>query len=200
MAFWHDAGVPIVDATDFSEEAIARVAEDWAGRGTYRVLDVAGENSFAGVEAYPLVSCMNVLLHILDEAAFRKALANLARVIEPQGYLLLAEPVLTGGVRPQSRKNKVSKRRNLTDYTEPLSAAGIELIDIQPAAAIAGDPVEAPNRALLFALQLWWWTVLAIDKIPALRTPLVRVVEVADGLARRAGFAQTGRLLLFKRN
>src|SRR5207248_8037048 len=77
--FWHRARVPHVDAIDFSEASIARVSERWAGGGEYRVGDVAAPGAFAGMGPYPLVSCMNVLLHVLEEEAFRVARANLAK-------------------------------------------------------------------------------------------------------------------------
>jgi hypothetical protein len=36
---------------------------------------------------------MKVLLHVLDDAAFERALSNLAGAVAPGGYLLLAEPI-----------------------------------------------------------------------------------------------------------
>jgi 2-polyprenyl-3-methyl-5-hydroxy-6-metoxy-1,4-benzoquinol methylase len=194
--FWHAAGVGRVDAIDFAEQSIDDVRARWPRSGVYRVVDLADDKAFSELGTYPLVSCMNVLLHILDDSAFERALANVARVVAPGGHLLLAEPARIARVQLAPGRSGRSRSRPLAAYAAP----GLTLLDVQPAAAIAGDPIDAPNRLAMLTVRAWWLAVLAGDRfLPPLRRLMSSSVAGADELARRAGWATTGKLLLFHR-
>lgn len=197
---WHALGFPTVDAVDFVPEAVERVRA-MAGPGDHvRVADITEPGVFDGREPYDLVSCMNVLLHVVDEAAFGVALANVASAVAPGGLLLLAEPAALGPLAPPTDGAVTSRVHALADYRQPPREAGLELVAVRPAVAITGDPVEIRGPFAQRAQGVWWRTVRRVDRVPFLRAPLGWVVNVVDETARRFGLAETGKLLLFRRS
>ncbi len=193
--YWHAAGVQRVDATDFADEAITRIRERWPDGGDYLVADLTAPGSLRSLGTFPLVSCMNVLLHVLDREGFQLALSNLAAAVAPDGYLLLAEPALVARNRRNTGRDGVSLSRPLEEF----AFSDLDLVDVRAAAAIAGDPIDAIHPAAMLALRIWWWGVIAADKVGPARELVARVVEGSDQIARWAGWSTTGKLLLFQR-
>ena len=197
---WHALGFPTVDAVDFVEESVARVRAMAGEADDVRVADIASPGVFDGREPYDLVSCMNVLLHVVDPDAFGVALANAGSAVAPGGLLLLAEPAAVGPVAPAGDAAVTSRIHALDDYRVPLTAAGLELVATRPAMSITGDPVEIRGPLARRAQRLWWRGLLKVDgRVPALRAPLASVMRIVDEAAGRLGAAETSKLLLFRR-
>lgn len=196
---WHALGLPTVDAVDFVEESVARVRAMAREADDVRVADITAPGVFDGREPYDLVSCMNVLLHVVDPTEFAVALANVAAPVAPGGLLLLAEPAALGTVAPVDGV-VTSRIHALDDYRAPLAAAGLELLAMRPAMSITGDPVEIRGPLARRAHRLWWRGLLKADgRLPRLRRPLAGVMRVVDEAAGRMGAAETSKLLLFRR-
>jgi 2-polyprenyl-3-methyl-5-hydroxy-6-metoxy-1,4-benzoquinol methylase len=197
---WHALGFCRVDAVDFVSEAVERVSAMAGADDDVRVADISQPGALEGREPYALVSCMNVLLHVVDDREFGIALDTVASAVAPGALLLLAEPAALGPVSPDGGGSVTSRVRPLADYRDPLRRAGLELVAVRPALAITGDPVETRPPLARWALRLWWRGVMKVDRVRGLRGPLAWVVEVVDGAARRFGLAETGKLLLFRRS
>jgi SAM-dependent methyltransferase len=197
---WHALGFPTVDAVDFVPESVER-ARAIAGEGDdVRLADIGEPGAFVGREPYDLVSCMNVLLHVVDDAEFAVAIHNVASAVAPGGLLLLAEPAALGPVASVDDPAVTSRIHALDDYRSPLREAGLDLVAVRPATSITGDPVEIRGPVAHRAQRLWWRSVRKFDSVPALRPPLAQVVGIVDKAARRWGAAETSKLLLFRRS
>ena len=197
---WHALGFPTVDAVDFVEASVARVRAIAPEADDIRVADISAPGVFDGRQPYDLVSCMNVLLHVVDPVKFGVALQNVAGAVAPGGLLLLAEPAAVGPVAPAGGAAATSRIHALDEYRGPLADAGLELVAMRPAMAITGDPVEVRGPLVRRAQRLWWRGLLRVDaRVPALRAPLGGVMQVVDEAARRMGAAETSKLLLFRR-
>jgi SAM-dependent methyltransferase len=196
---WHGLGFAQVDAVDFVEESLQHVRALAGPQDDLRVADISAPGVFADREPYELVSCMNVLLHVVDPAEFGVALANVASAVAPGGLLLLAEPAALRPIPPTTDGPVTSRVHALDDYVGPLADAGLQLVEVRPALSITGDPVEVRGALARRAHRRWWRGVLRLDRYPRMRRPLGWVVEVVDETARRLGAAETSKLLLFRR-
>jgi 2-polyprenyl-3-methyl-5-hydroxy-6-metoxy-1,4-benzoquinol methylase len=197
---WQELGFPVVDAVDFVEESVARVRAHARPADDVRVADITAPRIFEGRQRYDLVSCMNVLLHVVHPGQFGMALANVASAVAPGGLLLLAEPAAVGPISPADGADLSSRVHALDDYLGPMSVAGLELVDLRPAMAITGDPVERRGPVARHAQRLWWRGVLAADRrVPTLRGALGAAMQVVDQAARRLGAAETSKLVLFRK-
>src|SRR6266581_1939119 len=85
---WRELGARRIDACDLVPAAVEALRATFGPLGRYEVADIAAERGF-GDATYPLVCCMNVLLHVTDEDRFETAIANVARLVAPGGRLLL---------------------------------------------------------------------------------------------------------------
>jgi SAM-dependent methyltransferase len=107
-----------------------------------------------GAGTRDIVSAMDVLFHIVDEAAFAAALRNICALLRPGGLLLYSDFFLHGPT--QQVAHRVS--RSLSDVEEAMGAAGLEVVERRPLFYLMNDPLDARSRALRMA----WFAAAAI--------------------------------------
>jgi len=199
VEFWRKYGAR-VDGCDLVPVAAERLTARYGDLGRFWVADVAQPGSL-GADRYNLVTCLNVLLHVTDDALFDQALANVAAAVAPGGHLLLAEPILVHEEleRPYD-PNRHSRARALHRYTEPLTAAGLELAALEGATVLANNPIEAGSPRSMERLQRWWRFVAGKSRAnPGSARWLGPVVYLADGVVLRFGAAPSSKFALFRR-
>jgi SAM-dependent methyltransferase len=193
-SYWLARGSGSVDGCDLVPVAVERLNERFRGRGTFVVADLAGEPPPVP-GSYTTVTAMNVLLHIRDEDAFDRALANLARLVAQGGHLLIADPVLLAG-RPVLADT--SRTRPLDRYVDVLRGHGLELADLAPTTVLGADPIEARGRWERRVSRGWWRLVKAADR-RRLGSVAGLAIYLLDPIALMTGWAPTGKFLLFRR-
>jgi SAM-dependent methyltransferase len=199
---WHGLGVPRVDGCDLVPDVTARLNAAHGPRGDHFVVsDVGAEDPGLPDERYGLVSVFNVLLHLVDDVPFERGLSNVARLVAPGGHLLLVEPILFDPAYERPRTPEQSSRaRPLAAYREPLVAAGLELVDIRGAVALANNPMEAGSPRAFARYNRWWkWVVRRAKRRPGRAWWLGPLVVTADRLAVAAGAAPSSKIALFRR-
>ena len=203
VRFWRSLGVRRVDGCDLVAEAVAgveREATAAGAEGSFVVADIGAAGALPAA-TYPIVSCLNVLLHVVDEDAFDRALANIAALVEPGGALILAEPILLDAAYEVANDGtRHSSARTLARYRTPLEAAGLELVDVRPATVLANNPMEARSRPA-HARYLRWWRFVASRSRADARSArwLGPLVLGLDRLAMLTGQAPSTKFALFRR-
>jgi SAM-dependent methyltransferase len=199
---WHDLGVPRVDGCDLVPAAVERLEAEFGARGDrFVVADIGAADPGLPAGPYDLVSIMNVLLHLTDDEAFRRALASIAGLVAPGGRLILVEPILLDASyeRPKSA-TQTSRARALAAYRDPLLAAGLELVELRGAAAMANNPIEAGSRAAYDRYLRWWrWVAPRAKASPRSIRWIGPLMLVLDRLALAAGAAPSSKIVLFRR-
>jgi 2-polyprenyl-3-methyl-5-hydroxy-6-metoxy-1,4-benzoquinol methylase len=188
VEYWSRRGAR-VDGSDLVELAVRRLSERYPG--DFRLLDISMERPAA---EYDLVSCMNVLLHVIDDEAFERALEHLAGAVAPGGALLLAEPIAS-----QEWSGTTSRARALDRYVEPLAAAGLRLVAIAGTTVIGANPIERSAR-LDRLWRLWWSGASRIARRSRVASGLLgRVIYALDPTLLRLGLEPSGKFALFER-
>ena len=200
VRFWRSMGIARVDGCDLVPAAVA-AATDTAGEvgaeGQYVVADLSMPGVLEG-RAYGLVSCFNVLLHLVDDDAFSVALANVAGLVADGGYLVLAEPILLDPSFERPRDpSRASRARPFAAYRDGLVAAGLELVALEPATVLANNPIEAQSARMLGYYERWWRFVKRRDR--ARSRWIGALVAGLDRVAIRTGQAPTTKFALFRR-
>lgn len=202
--FWQRLGWQ-VDGCDLVPSAVDRLrqvhpdARFWAA-DVGSADGVLTPSDGVAAEGYELVTATSVLLHVTEDEAFGRALANVAAAVKPGGHLLLVEPALTIK-KKQAPYNpaKHSRARLLRSYRRPLRKLGLELVAVEPTTVLAANPLEASSKKKLGRYQSWWRLVSKSRE----RQGAVRWVGPAmyllDGLLMRTNEAPTSKLLLFRR-
>jgi len=110
------------------------------------------------------VSAFDVLFHIVDDARFRTALGNIARLLKPDGLFFWSDNFIR---RPALRVvHQVS--RSLAETSDLLAAAGFTIVERVPMFVLMNYPADTR-----WALLRWAWTAMVA---PAM------VSELAGGL------------------
>lgn len=199
---WHDMGVPRVDGCDLVPAAVERLETDFGARGDrFVAADIGAPDPGLPAGPYGLVSVMNVLLHLTDDEAFRRALANIAALVAPGGRLILVEPILVDPTyeRPAT-ETQTSRARVFAAYRDPLRAAGLELVELRGALAMANNPIEAGSRAAYDRYLRWWrWVARRAKSSPRSIRWLGPLMLVLDRLALATGAAPSSKIVLFRR-
>lgn len=203
IGFWRDLGVVRVDGCDLVADAVDRLNARFAdtGRFVQAALGEANAAGLAGGDRYPLVTILNVLLHVTDDGRFADALRQVADVVEPGGALLLVEPMLADGsyARPYDPA-AASRARPLAAYREPLEAAGLTLVDFRAATVLANNPIEAGSpRAFGRYQRLWRSIARRTKRNPRSARWIGPLLSVADRAAMATGAAPTSKIALFRR-
>ncbi len=201
VGWWLARGAGRVDGCDLVPDAVDRLRERFAqSGGRFTQADISQPGSL-GTETYSIVSCQNVLLHVTEDAAFRRALANIAGLVAPGGALLLTEPILLDAsyARPYDPE-KHSRARPLADYRDPLIEAGLRLEAVEGATALGNNPIEAGAAASMRRFARWWKLVARRTKArPGEAAWIGPIIYRLDPLVLRSGAAPSSKFALFRR-
>jgi SAM-dependent methyltransferase len=199
---WHDLGAIRVDGCDLVPDAVERLEAEFGGRGDRFVTsDIGAEAPGLPDGPYDLVSVMNVLLHVTDDVAFRRALGNVAGLVRAGGSLVLVEPILLDPSyeRPPT-ETQTSRARAFGAYQEPLLAAGLELIEVRGALAMANNPIEAGSRKAYDRYLRWWrWVARRAKTSPGSIRWIGPLMLQLDRVALATGAAPSSKIVLFRR-
>jgi SAM-dependent methyltransferase len=202
--FWQKLGWT-VDGCDLVPAAIDALKQQYPAAQFWQA-DVSSpvrlpdQSGGIAAESYDLVTATNVLLHVTEDDAFARALANVAAVVKPGGHLLLVEPALT--VKKEQAPYdpaRSSRARVLESYRGPLHDLGLELLTVEPTTVLAANPLEASSRKKLIRYQAWWRVVAESKQRPSMVRWLGPAMYVFDAALMRTKEAPTSKILLFRR-
>ncbi|MGH2840623.1 MAG: class I SAM-dependent methyltransferase [Solirubrobacteraceae bacterium] len=144
---WRRLGVAAPEGSDLTERATVALGARWPDLAIHR-FDAAGERTSLPPGSYDAISAMDVLFHIVDDAGFARALANLAGLLAPAGRLVFSDnfPALA----TPSAAHQVS--RTEADIRRALAQAGLEPVAMRPMFVLLNTPVDTRSRLL----RLWW--------------------------------------------
>jgi SAM-dependent methyltransferase len=157
---WHRLGAARVAGVDLAPAAVARLAERYPADDLRQADISGGEPPFD--RRFDLVSVMSVLLHVKDDDRFERAVGNLARLLEPDGLLLVMDPVITRGWwGPPVTESSNSRARPLAQWREVLERNRLELVELEPVTVLLANPADT-RSAFTYTLLDKYWTALAL--------------------------------------
>lgn len=193
-SYWLGRGARQIDGCDVVPLAVHRLNERFGATGRFAAADLSAP-TFPADGRYSTVTAMNVLLHITDEAGFRRALGHLARIVQPGGHLLVADPVMLVG---ESWVAATSRTRSLGTCVDALRHEGLDYVGVAPTTVLGADPIEARSR-LESAVSLAWWRLVTGADRRGLGRLAGLAIYLLDPLPLKIGWAPSGKFLLFRR-
>ena len=135
----------------------AVAVETLAGRfpaGRFVQADIGlslGEPLASEAGRYDVISAFDVLFHIVDDALYERALANIATLLKPGGTFVWSDNFVH---QPTVRvRHQVS--RSLADISSALNRAGLETVRRVPMFVLMNYPADTTSR-----LAQWAWTAM----------------------------------------
>jgi SAM-dependent methyltransferase len=146
---WLKLGASSVTGSDLSAAAVAGLRRAFP-RAEFAQWDIAEASRPASGPQYDLVSAFDVLFHIVDDARYVRALANIADLTRPGGHFLLSDNFLHGS----ALRGRHQVSRSLQEIDEALEAAGFERVLRLPVFFLLNTPVDSQSRLLRLSWRL----------------------------------------------
>lgn len=147
VALWKKFGVKDIVATDLTDASMRAVERRFPGVQTSR-FDVGAQDVPFPAESFDAVSCMDVVHHLMDDAAYQRAFENCARLLRSGGFLIFTDNFLHG---PAYRgPHHVS--RSLIHIEQALRTAGFQIVKRAPMFVLMNNPID--SRSSLF--KFYW--------------------------------------------
>ena len=160
---WHELGVRGVTGSDLTRTAVERLARRHPGDRFAR-FDVGAEKLPFEPASFDAISAMDVLFHIMEDARFERAFANIAALLKPDGVFAFSENCLHG---PELRTRNW-RSRPLHRIEAVVAAAGLEIVVRRPMFVLLNAPVDSRSRALRGSWSLVQRAARAHDRLGAL--------------------------------
>jgi SAM-dependent methyltransferase len=164
---WLRAGARVtgLDLTDVAVDELARSFPE----ARFVRADIGAADGIALDSAScDAASAMDVLFHIVDDAAYARAFVNIASVLKPGGWLLWSDNFL----RHATERVTHQASRSLDESVRCVEAAGFEIVDRVPMFVLMNYPADTTSR-----LARWAWTAMVAPA--ALAEPIGGLVGAA---------------------
>lgn len=150
LRLWRQLGAGRVEGSDLSERAVEWLRTEFPDTPMH-VLDLGAEPLGLEPDSYDAVSAMDMLFHILDDDAYRRALGNLARLARPGGTVIITENMLDG----RRLESPAQTSRSEQQIVQWLGEAGLQPIASVPMFVLLNGPADSTDPRLER-----WWTLL----------------------------------------
>jgi SAM-dependent methyltransferase len=153
--FWTRRGAHQVFGADLTEAAVQRLRERYP-HAEFLQADI-GEPDVPLPRTMDVVSAMSVLLHIVDEQRFERALENLMASLRPGGSLILVEPLIVHRWwGPPFGAHSNSRARPLSEYQRILASRGFTIVELRPALCLLANVMDTRSPLAYRALFTYW--------------------------------------------
>jgi 2-polyprenyl-3-methyl-5-hydroxy-6-metoxy-1,4-benzoquinol methylase len=153
VSLWQRLGVDprAITATDLTQASLKALERRFPGVHTAQ-FDLGSSGLPAAPGSFDAISCMDVLHHLMDDAAYERAIQNCAQLLRPGGALIFTDNFLHG---PAYRgPHHVS--RPLAQIEGAARAAGLQVRVRKPMFVLMNNPID--SRSALFK---FYWKALS---------------------------------------
>jgi len=176
---WLELGAAEIVGVDLTETSVSQLQLRYPGlRFVQRDISKQGDDLEGG---FNVVSAMDVLFHIVDQAGYQTALQNIHRLLKPDGYFVFSEFFLHG--KPVGAKHHMS--RMLRDIEAAVEAAGFSVVRRIPMHVLMNQPLDTRGS---LALRVWdrftdiierheWFGMLAGATLFPVEAMLIRILR-----------------------
>jgi len=152
---WQALGVESLAGLDISDWAVAQLTRVYPNGIFYRA-DISALPSLLPVEAFDVITAMDVLVHVVDDAAYLRALQNLRHTLRTGGYLLYSDTFFHG---PDKQSEDYWKGRSLSHVTAAMQTCGFEIVSRVPMSVLMSAPTDTRHRGI--NERIWEAVVIA---------------------------------------
>jgi SAM-dependent methyltransferase len=168
---WHALGVPQVIGVDITTKAVEELGRRFPG-DRFIELDIGADEPASRLTAHvshlSAVSAMDVLFHIVDDEAYRRAFVNIASALAPGGWFLWSDNFL----HHDTERVMHQASRSLAESEDAVRAAGFEIVERVPMFVLMNYPTDSTSKLGRLA-----WTAMVAPS--ALAEPLGWLVGAA---------------------
>ena len=142
---WRELMVKDITGADISKTAVENLKNTFKQQ-TFHQIDIGDVafNAQAGLKQFDLVSSMDVLFHIVDDARFEQAIANIASLMKDNAYFVYSDNFLNHEVfRGESQVSR-TKSYLLSVFEKN----NLKLVTRKPFMYLTNSPIDSKNPLL----------------------------------------------------
>jgi SAM-dependent methyltransferase len=132
------------DITSVVVETLAKKFDDFE----FVQMDIGQNEIPLAGQQFDIISCFDVLFHIVDDEKFATAIRNIYSLLKPGGILVFSDNFLHGS----SVRARHQVSRSLEEIETIVRGAGFQVSGRYPMFVIMAYPIDSHNRAAIF---LW---------------------------------------------
>jgi hypothetical protein len=157
LDYWTRRGVASVAGIDFSERAVEAGLRKHPGFDL-KTGDLSKADDFTPFRRYDIVTAIDVLYHVVDDAAWSAAMGNLLSLVAPEGYFIFSDKFPREGAwQPMPHV----RRRSRATWDERLAVSGFEVVRRIPVFVLMDDPIVCGSHPALGRLARLQWRLFA---------------------------------------
>jgi SAM-dependent methyltransferase len=140
---WRELGARHVVGSDLTRaavEAMGRRRPD----GEFVQLDITGDLAELGGRQFDVVSAFDILFHIVDDAKYERAIANVGRLVRPGGLFVLSDFFL----HHEAERSLHMVSRPLATVERLLRDSGFEVVQRRALSVLMNYPVDSRSGLL----------------------------------------------------
>jgi SAM-dependent methyltransferase len=182
LDFWRSRGVRDVVGLDITSAGFDRLHRLFPDVDL--VQGDIGDAGLAVTRTFDVISVASVLLHVTDDSTWEQAIANLGRLLAPEGLLLVVDvPIFTTARGSALDETSIERRRHIREWRQALGAHGLAIVGVEPATVLLSPPVEARTS---LSWNVWWFYWRVLMKVATGREAVGRIIALPLGPIDRA--------------
>jgi 2-polyprenyl-3-methyl-5-hydroxy-6-metoxy-1,4-benzoquinol methylase len=160
---WRELGVPDITGSDITEVAVSNLEKRFPDNRFFR-MNIGEDITPVSGDRFDFVSCMDVMIHIVDDSLYQDALANMRGLLKPGGRLIFSDLFL----HAPARRFEYIVHRPLDMVEEACRRVGLEVVERRPMFVLMNEPVDSNNALLKSGYKMLG---RMIRRFPALGAP-----------------------------
>lgn len=181
LDYWNRRGVSAVAGIDFSDRAVAAGLRNHP-EYDLKAGDLSKADDFTPFRRYDIVTAIDVLYHVVDDAAWSAAVGNMLSLVAPEGYFIFSDKFPSDGtMQPMPHV----RRRCRAMWDERLAASGFEVVRRVPVFVLMDDPITCGSHPILGRMARLQWRLFAkMIRVSAPHPRLQRAVALGVALVQ----------------
>jgi 2-polyprenyl-3-methyl-5-hydroxy-6-metoxy-1,4-benzoquinol methylase len=160
---WRELGVSEITGSDITEVAVTQLRKSFPDNRFFR-MNIGEDIAPIESDRFDFVTCMDVMIHIVDDTLYQNALTNMCALLEPGGHLIFSDLFL----HAPARRFEYIVHRPLEMVEDACRRAGFEIVQRRPMFVLMNEPVDSKNGLLKFEYSLLG---RIIRRFPSLGSP-----------------------------
>lgn len=148
--FWHNLGPSFIMGIDITRKSVEELHRRYP-QYTFEQTDISQPCPYSG-EAFDIITAFDVLFHVVNEAGFETAIANIRTYANDGAFVLLTDVFGRQDISVQQHYFSRSYQR----YRKVLKANGLDILAVYPQLFLLNPPIDVSNRYLSYILLSLW--------------------------------------------
>ncbi len=141
--FFKKNGFKNVSGSDITEVVVRNLKEKYRNSDFYR-LDIGEKNCVIPPNSFDVITCMDVLFHIIDDERYETALHNIYNFLKKDGYFIFSDCFLRNG-EYMAKHVYMRSREKIHSMLEKTS---FKIVYTKPMFVLMNEPVDTQNYIL----------------------------------------------------